>query len=123
MSSESQLADRLNSPHRDVAIRISGLTKTYPLEAPTGTRLKRILRPAQSGSAYSHTALSEFDLEVFRGETVGIVGRNGSGKSTLLNLVCGTLRKSAGQLEVNGHLAPLLALGAGFDASGAIRGR
>ncbi|MCH2187158.1 ABC transporter ATP-binding protein [Myxococcota bacterium] len=115
MSSESQLADQENKPHREVAIRISGLTKTYPLEAPTGTRLKRMLSPAQSGSAYSHTALSEFDLEVFRGETVGIVGRNGSGKSTLLNLVCGTLRKSAGRLEVNGHLAPLLALGAGFD--------
>ena len=74
-----------------------------------------MLSPAQSGSAYSHTALSNFDLEVFRGETVGLVGRNGSGKSTLLNLVCGTLRKSAGELEVHGHIAPLLTLGAGFD--------
>jgi lipopolysaccharide transport system ATP-binding protein len=52
---------------------------------------------------------------VYRGETVGIVGRNGSGKSTLLNLICGTLEESAGELTVSGHLAPLLTLGAGFD--------
>ena len=115
MSSELRSTDQQEDSHQDIAIRTSGLTKTYPLEAPTGTRLKRMLSPAQSGSAYSHTALSDFDLEVFRGETVGIVGRNGSGKSTLLNLVCGTLRKSAGELEVNGHIAPLLTLGAGFD--------
>ncbi|MAJ61334.1 MAG: hypothetical protein CBC48_16130 [bacterium TMED88] len=115
MSCEPQLRDQRNDSHRDVAIHISGLSKTYALEAPTGTRLKRMLSPAQSGSAYSHTALSDFDLDIFRGETVGIVGRNGSGKSTLLSLVCGTLRKSAGELEVNGHIAPLLTLGAGFD--------
>jgi lipopolysaccharide transport system ATP-binding protein len=52
---------------------------------------------------------------VRRGETVGIIGRNGSGKSTLLQLICGTLRPSAGEIEVRGRVAALLELGAGFN--------
>jgi len=60
-------------------------------------------------------AVHGIDLDIYRGETVGIVGRNGSGKSTLLKLICGTLLPTDGQLEVIGHVAPLLMLGAGFN--------
>ena len=52
---------------------------------------------------------------VRKGETLGIVGNNGSGKSTLLQIICGTLSPSFGEVEVNGRVAALLELGAGFN--------
>ncbi|SDJ05676.1 lipopolysaccharide transport system ATP-binding protein [Paraburkholderia steynii] len=60
-------------------------------------------------------ALNGVDLEVTRGETVGIIGRNGSGKSTLLQIVCQTLNPTDGSIETSGRVAALLELGSGFD--------
>ena len=58
--------------------------------------------------------MRDVSLQVARGETVGIVGRNGSGKSTLLQLVAGILTPSCGGVQVQGRVAALLELGAGF---------
>lgn len=60
-------------------------------------------------------ALKDVSFEVKRGEAWGLVGTNGSGKSTLLKLICGILKPYKGSVAVNGSIAPLIELGAGFD--------
>ena len=60
------------------------------------------------------TALKNISFEVSAGETVGIIGKNGAGKSTILGLLAGVLKPSSGQVTVDGRIAPLLELGAGF---------
>lgn len=57
----------------------------------------------------------DVSFSVARGEAVAIIGKNGSGKSTLLQLICGTLQPSTGRIRVQGKIAALLELGAGFN--------
>ena len=59
--------------------------------------------------------MQDVTLDILKGESVGIIGRNGAGKSTFLQLVCGTLRPSTGSIEVEGRIAAMLELGAGFN--------
>lgn len=60
-------------------------------------------------------ALQDVSFQLKQGEALGIVGRNGSGKSTLLQIVCGTMHGNRGRVAVNGKIAALLELGAGFN--------
>lgn len=60
-------------------------------------------------------ALQNINWQVKEGESWGIVGTNGAGKSTLLKLICRILKPYKGTVTVNGNIAPLIELGAGFD--------
>lgn len=60
--------------------------------------------------------LDKIDLVVEKGEKIGIIGGNGAGKSTLLKVICGILQPTTGTVRVRGQIAPLIELGAGFDA-------
>jgi len=60
-------------------------------------------------------ALANVDLVVPRGDSLGIIGRNGAGKTTLMKVIARVLRPTGGTSAVNGRVAPLLELGAGFD--------
>lgn len=62
-------------------------------------------------------ALKNVSFELEKGDSIGIVGLNGSGKSTLLKIVSGILKPTKGTVETVGSIAPLIELGAGFDAN------
>jgi len=98
----------------DMAIRVSQITKVYRLYDRRLDRLKDSLGIG-GGSFREHYALRGVDLEVHRGETVGIIGTNGSGKSTMLKLITGVLAPTSGEIEVDGRISALLELGAGFN--------
>ncbi|RDZ27124.1 ABC transporter ATP-binding protein [Lysobacter silvisoli] len=108
---------------REVAIRVESVSKCYQVYARPEDRLKQSIVPrlqrlvGRRPRAYFREfwALRDVSLEIRRGETVGIIGRNGSGKSTLLQTICGTLTPTAGRIDVNGRVAALLELGAGFN--------
>lgn len=60
-------------------------------------------------------ALKDVNLTVEKGDRVGILGLNGAGKSTLMKVIAGVYKPSDGELTLNGKVAPLIELGAGFD--------
>ena len=99
----------------DIAIRVKNITKTYQIYDKPQDRLKQSLWRGRKQFFREFKALDDVSFEVKKGETVGIIGRNGSGKSTLLQIICGTLTPTSGTIEVNGRVAALLELGAGFN--------
>ena len=106
-----------------IAIRVQNLSKCYQIYNRPQDRLKQSLMPrlcrwvGQTPANYYQEfwALKDVSFEVRRGETIGIIGRNGSGKSSLLQVVAGTLTPTSGNIHVNGRVAALLELGAGFN--------
>jgi lipopolysaccharide transport system ATP-binding protein len=99
----------------DLAIECRGLGKAYQLYARRTDQVKQMLFGSLHRFYVEYWVLRDIDLEIRRGEAVGIIGRNGAGKTTLLRLLCGISRPTCGELEVAGRIAPILALGAAFD--------
>lgn len=62
----------------------------------------------------SFWALKDISFEINKGETIGVIGPNGSGKSTLLKLLAGVSQPTEGKIKIQGKIAPLIELGAGF---------
>ncbi|MEL7354258.1 MAG: ABC transporter ATP-binding protein [Cyanobacteria bacterium J06560_5] len=60
-------------------------------------------------------ALQDVSFDLHRGDALGLIGKNGSGKSTLLRIIAGLIKPDVGSVEVYGRVAPLIALGAGFN--------
>lgn len=90
----------------DIAIKVLGLSKSYPL---------RNERKGSDGESIKEIkALSDVSFEIKKGESVGVIGHNGSGKSTLLKILAGVTKPTSGTAEINGKIASILDVGAGF---------
>ena len=99
----------------DSSISVKGLGKDYRIYGRPIDRIREMYSVRGRNYHSVFTALDDVSFDVAPGETVGIIGPNGSGKSTLLEMVCGTLTPTRGTVAVNGRLAALLELGAGFN--------
>jgi len=113
-------SDALNP---SAVISLEGVGKTYKRFAKPSDRFWQAVWPSAfraagqtaAAEANEFVALAPLNLQVQRGEALGLIGRNGAGKSTLLQMVCGTLNPSSGSVVVNGKIGALLELGAGFN--------
>lgn len=100
---------------REIAIEARELSKTYFLYDRPFDRIKETFHPWRKKYHRPFGAVNGLDFTIYQGESFGIIGQNGSGKSTLLQLICGILQPTGGSVTVNGRVAALLELGAGFN--------
>ncbi len=104
----------------DVAIRIEGLGKSYRIKHQeqhitlAEQTLHRLRHPFRRTEAETFWALKDIDLEIKRGEVLGLIGRNGAGKSTLLKVLSRITPPTTGRVDVFGRIGSLLEVGTGF---------
>lgn len=105
----------------DYVIDIVGLSKQFKRHAiqrggysTLKSSLLNIFRPQTKAEGVVTNAVHDLTIRIRRGASVGIIGRNGSGKSTLLKLITGIYKPTRGKVSVQGRVAALIELGAGF---------
>jgi lipopolysaccharide transport system ATP-binding protein len=98
----------------DLGIQIKDIRKEFVVNHTGIASLKSLLVFWKKRTVVRHEVLKGVSLDVKRGECLAIIGKNGAGKSTLLSLLARIYKPSSGSIEVNGRVAPLLELGAGF---------
>lgn len=100
----------------NIAIHVKDVQKIYKLYDRQRDRLKDAFGLCGKKKPYKlHYALKGVSMDIYQGETVGIIGTNGSGKSTILKIITGVLNQSEGDVQVSGRISALLELGAGFN--------
>ena len=99
-----------------VAIQLDEVSVRYrvPLEPYGSFKEYMVLMLHGQAKFKDFWALRNIKLDIYKGETLGIIGRNGAGKTTLLKVISRVLSPSVGKIIIRGHVVPLLELGAGF---------
>ena len=108
------------TPHldSDIAIQVEHLTMEFKAFNDKIDTLKEyVIRTIKRDKSENKkvTVLNDISFTVKRGEKLGILGFNGAGKSTLLRIIAGVYEPTEGKITINGKIAPLLELSAGFD--------
>jgi lipopolysaccharide transport system ATP-binding protein len=105
----------------DLMISVRGLSKSYTIRHNTNDHitiaelaLDRIKHPLHRTPREEFWALQDIDLDVHRGEVLGLIGRNGAGKSTLLKVLTRITEPTKGRIELWGRVGSLLEVGTGF---------
>ena len=102
---------------KDTIIEVNGVTMRFNLAEEKTDTIKEYFVKLVTGKLHFNEfyALKNVSFEVKRGEAVALIGKNGSGKSTMLKILAGVLYPTQGTVTVNGSIAPMIELGAGFD--------
>jgi lipopolysaccharide transport system ATP-binding protein len=98
----------------NITIRVKDLRKKFIVNHAGVASIKTLIVWWRKRQIVELEVLKGISLEVRRGECLALIGRNGAGKSTLLSLIARIYKPTSGEIEVNGRVAPLLELGAGF---------
>lgn len=105
------------SSSENIAISIKNLSKRYLIGKKKDSSLRgtlsSILKTGNS-SDEEFWALKDIDLDIEKGDVIGVIGKNGAGKSTLLKVLSQITRPTTGRIEINGRVASLLEVGTGF---------
>lgn len=99
----------------DVMVSVRDVRKVYKIYDKPMDRLKDALLPFTKSRYREFMALNGISFEAHKGDAIGFLGKNGSGKSTLLKIITGVLSPTSGSVGVNGRVASILELGAGFN--------
>lgn len=96
-------------------IKITNLVKEYKMFARKKDRLMEAMFPNIAHKHGTFKAMDNLNLEVRKGEVLGILGKNGAGKSTLLKMITGVVIPTSGTMEIHGKVSSLLELGTAFN--------
>ena len=110
--------DNLIDADNEIAINVEHLTMEFKITKDKIDTLKEyVIRTLKKNKKEKQKikVLEDISFKVYRGDRVGILGFNGAGKSTLLKILAGIYEPTHGKITINGKVAPLLELGAGFD--------
>lgn len=110
-------ASATNEENEDYVIEVDNVSMEFFTRDEKIDNLKELIIRLLKGKAQRKAikVLQDVSFKVKRGESIGLIGHNGAGKSTLLKLIAEIYKPTKGSVKVNGKVAPLLNLGAGFD--------
>lgn len=104
----------------EIALELQNVHLTYPVRKSSPKSIKRLFSIFSRRKDETTSTLKDINLQIMKGEVIGILGHNGAGKSTLLRLLSGIYQPDKGSVRVNGKISLLASLGTGFqrDLSG-----
>ena len=104
----------------DIAIELTNVHLTYPVRKSSPKSIRRLFSLFSRRKNELTATLKDINLQIMRGDVIGVLGHNGAGKSTLLRLLSGIYQPDVGSIRVDGKTSLLASLGTGFqrDLSG-----
>ena len=104
----------MSNNEKETIIEIKDLVKDYKMFSKKQDRLIETIFPMINRHS-NFRAMNNLNLEIKKGEVLGILGKNGAGKSTLLKMITGVVIPTKGSIQVNGKISSLLELGTAFN--------